>query len=133
MSNYIETAISLILIFFIFSVIAYVIQEIIAVNLQYRGKVLYKSLSNLFDDVKIKGRDFLAKKIGSISSSNTDVFYSHPQIASLRKNLDRLPAYIPAANFSLAIMDMIAKAADPAQAQAAQLDKIRSGLNAFIQ
>lgn len=131
MNSYIETAISLILIFFIFSVIAYVIQEIIAVNLQYRGKVLWKSLSHIFDGAKAKGRDFLRKPVEANASPNTAAFYGHAQIASLKKNADRLPAYIPAANFALAVIDSIAEKAGAGAAGKTMLAKVQAGLDEF--
>lgn len=40
MNVYLDTAISLILIFVIFSSVTYMIQELSAVNLMYRGKML---------------------------------------------------------------------------------------------
>ena len=49
MSEYIDTAIAVILIIVIFSVIAYVIQELIAANLEYRGKMLKSSIEPLLN------------------------------------------------------------------------------------
>ncbi len=130
MNSYLETAISLILIFFVFSVIAYVLQELIAVNLQYREKVLKKALSQIFDNVKTKGRSFLTKGKNQEDLLYTDEFYQHAQISSLKKNIERLPAYIPAANFSLALMDLVASKAG-SEAPENLFEKVRRGLVHF--
>lgn len=127
MNTYLETGLSLILIFFIFSVIAYVIHELIAINLEYRGKEMYNSLSQLFDKEVIKGRDALLKT--KKTAPNTEAFFAHPQINVLKKGLDKLPSYIPAANFSLALLDMIAKKAP--QQQGEFLERVRQGLTTF--
>src|SRR5438309_1341271 len=124
MNNYLETAISLILIFLIFSVITYVIQELVAVNLQYRGKVLWQAIAQLLDNFAMKGREVLVKDIQQAHTQNTTAFYNHPQIQSLRKNLNHLPSYIPATNFALAIIDVIASQA-PAQNENDVLNKVR--------
>jgi thioredoxin-related protein len=108
MNALLETGISLVLVFLIFSIIAYVIQELVAVNLRYRGKMLWKSISQLFGNEIIEGRINLLKKL-PVSSSQTQAFFQHPQIQSLQKDLKNLPSYIPAPNFALAIIDMVAK------------------------
>jgi hypothetical protein len=106
MNNYLDTALSLILIFFIFSIIAYIVQEIVAINLNYRGNVLWNSLAQLLDKTKTTGRDFGNKPVAKDLAKNTDDFFSKPEINSLKKNLTKLPSYIPAANFALAMMSM---------------------------
>ncbi|HEV7779615.1 MAG TPA: hypothetical protein VGO58_00035 [Chitinophagaceae bacterium] len=111
MNNFIETGISLILIFFVFSTITYVIQELIAVNLKYRSKMLWKSLNHLLDGVQLGNREDLVNVNTGDKKTNTNTFYEHAQIASLRRNDKKNPNYIPAANFALAVMDMIASKA----------------------
>jgi hypothetical protein len=111
MNNLLETGISLVLIFFIFSIITYVIQELIAVNLRYRGKMLWKGIAQLMDGFTLDGRMKLVKDLPQGQSPLTDSFFNHPQIKSLQKNLLHPPSYIPASNFALAIMDLIAKEA----------------------
>jgi len=109
MNALLETGISLVLVFLIFSIIAYVIQELVAVNLRYRGKMLWKSISQLFGDDIIVGRINLLKTLPRQSSSQTAVFFQHPQIISLQKDLKNLPSYIPSPNFALALIDMVGK------------------------
>src|SRR5271156_5131379 len=95
MNTYLDTAISVILIILIFSVVTYVVQELIAFNLQSRGKML---------------RDSITQLMSTANSSSTwaDGFFDHAEIASLRRKTDRLASYIPSSNFALALMDMVA-------------------------
>lgn len=111
MNTFLETGISLVLIFFIFSIITYVIQELIAVNMKYRSKMLWKSMSQLMDGFILEGRIKLMKALPTQTTTNTNTFYNHSQIQTLQKNLNRRPDYIPAANFALAVMDIVAKKA----------------------
>jgi hypothetical protein len=108
MNTILETGISLVLIFFIFSTITYIIQEMIAANLKYRSKMLWKSMSQLFDGFQLEGRWKLMRALPTGKTPATDEFYDHAQILSLHKNLKTQPNYIPAANFALAVMDMVA-------------------------
>jgi len=130
MNSFLETGISLVFIFFIFSVIAYVLQELIAVNLKYRSKMLWKSMAQLFDSFALPGREKLVIALPGGKTPNTDSFYAHGQIASLRKNLTSRPFYIPAANFALAVMDLIAKKAPAAQNDL--FKDFQAGLKTFI-
>lgn len=117
MSSYLETAIAVILVIVIFSVVAYAIQELIAANLQYRGKMLKSSIQSLLDGQNA------ATKIA-------DAIYDHPQIKKLKEKTDKLPSYVPAANFALAIIDEVAKAA-PQVAGNTFFQHFQSGINAF--
>ncbi|MBL7746084.1 MAG: hypothetical protein JNM19_01545 [Chitinophagaceae bacterium] len=140
MNAVLETGISLVLIFFIFSIVTYVIQELIAVNLKYRSKMLWKSMWQLFDGEKLEGRMQLLKALPQNDTDTTKDFYNHPQIQSLKKNLNdnTLPSYIPAANFALAVMNLIAAKADANKdntatvSQTTSLDDIRAGLQKFV-
>ncbi|WP_199136167.1 hypothetical protein [Pedobacter sp. ASV12] len=95
MNSYLETGIAIILIFFIFSVVAYVIQELIAVNLKYRSKMLQYALEQLMD--------------GGTNRSLAASLFDHPQLKRLKENSQKLPSYIPATNFALAIIDIVAE------------------------
>ncbi len=94
MNTYLDTAISVILIILIFSVVTYVVQELIAFNLQSRGKMLRDSITQLMSTTD--------------TSTWADGFFLHAEIASLRRKTDRLASYIPSSNFALAMMDMVA-------------------------
>ena len=110
MNTYLETAISLILIILLFSVITYVVQEVIAVNLRLRGKMLWKSLAQLLDGHTLPGRFSLSRDLpGTDKTPLTTELFGHGEIRSLQKNLQKLPSYIPASNFALAILDIIAQ------------------------
>ncbi|MCZ4222376.1 hypothetical protein [Pedobacter rhodius] len=98
MNNYLETGIAIALIFFVFSTVAYIFQELIAINLQLRGKLLKKSIQQLIE----------AK--GGLTAFTTSLL-SHPQIETLNKTTKSLTSYIPAANFSMAIIDLVCKQA----------------------
>lgn len=130
MNTIIETGISLVLIFFIFSTITYVIQEMIAVNLKYRSKMLWKSMSQLFDGLQLQGRVKLMQALPTTQTPVTNDFYNHPQILSLFKNLNRQPSYIPSANFALAIMDMVAAKAPVKQNKL--FEDFKDGLQTFV-
>jgi hypothetical protein len=130
MNAFLETGISLVLIFFIFSIITYVIQELIAVNLKYRSKMLWKSMSQLFDGFKLEGRLKLLKSMPIGNTPNTNNFYDHAQIKSLQKDLDRRPNYIPASNFALAVMDIVAKQAPVTTNHL--FEDFRAGLRKFV-
>ncbi len=120
MNIYLETILSLVFIFFIFSIIAYIIQEIVAINLEYRGRLLWRSMAQLLDGFRVAGRG-LGKKPGLLNvAANTDALFDHPQIKTLRKQLDKLPSYIPSSNFALAVMDLVGKNV-PAAAKTADL------------
>jgi hypothetical protein len=131
MNNYLETAISVILIFVIFSIITYVIQELVAINLRYRGKMLWKSISQLLDGFVVQGRLKLNSRLQTATGAtpNTNSFFQHAQIKSLQKDLNKLPFYIPASNFALTMMDMVAKAATNRQGDF--LKDIGAGLPTF--
>jgi len=117
MNTYLETAISVILIILIFSVVTYVVQELIAFRLQSRGTML---------------RDSITLLLSATDSSSTwpDTFFKHAEIVSLRRKTDRLASYIPASNFALAVMDMVA-AKSPAARTNDLFNDVRSGLTSF--
>jgi hypothetical protein len=130
MNALLETGISLIFIFFVFSTITYVIQELIAVNLKFRSKMLWKSMSQLLDNFELKGRMKLFGKVPAGQATFTKAFYDHPEIKSLFKDLKKAPNYIPAANFALAVMDLVA---DKAPAKQNKLfEDFQAGLKTFV-
>src|SRR5882757_3504365 len=115
MNSYIDIAISLILIFSLFSVIVYVIQELVAVNLEYRSSMLWRALAKALDNAAFKDKRPLGKgglRKTTTGTPLTHLFYNHPQIKSLQKDDQTKPFYIPAENAALALMDMIAQNAE---------------------
>lgn len=117
MNVHLEIVTAVLLVIVIFSIIAYVIQELIAANLEYRGKMLKKALQLLLDTTNTAG------KISGL-------VYQHPQINKLKETAEKLPSYIPAANFALALMDEVAKAA-PAAAANNMFINFRNGIRSF--
>ncbi|HTF31678.1 MAG TPA: hypothetical protein VK625_22630 [Flavitalea sp.] len=109
MSTYLDTILSLVFIFFIFSIIAYIFQEIIAVNLEYRGRLLWKSIAQLLDGFRQEGKNLGKNTLKTGQAVNTDALFGHPQIFTLRKTPNSYPSYIPSANFALAVMDLVGK------------------------
>ncbi|MRG48730.1 hypothetical protein GFS24_26700 [Chitinophaga sp. SYP-B3965] len=101
MNTYLETGIAVILIIVVFSIVAYVIQELIAVNLQFRGRMLKKAINQLLVS-------------GSVFANE---FFKHPQIELLEKRngATKDPSYIPSANFAMTVIDLVKNgtAADP--------------------
>jgi hypothetical protein len=132
MNTILETAISLVLIFFIFSIITYVIQELIAVNLKYRSKMLWKSMSQLFDNLPLPGRMNLVRALPTTGVTDTTAFYNHVEIKTLHQNLNKKPSYIPSANFALAVLDLVASKV-PATAKTNDLFKdVKTGLQTYV-
>ena len=99
MNNLLETAIAVLLVIIVFSIITYVLQELIAANLQFRGKMLQSSIKQLLDG-------------NATTSAFTNDLFNHPQIKLLQEDLKKIPSYVPSANFALAIMDLVAKKTD---------------------
>jgi hypothetical protein len=95
MNDYLETGIAVVLIFFVFSIVTYVIQELIAANLKYRGKMLKSSIEQILNGT-------------SLDEKLAVTFFAHPQVRLLQEELAKLPSYIPAANFAMAVMDIVA-------------------------
>lgn len=115
MNSYLETAIAVVLVVLIFSVITYIIQEVIAANLEFRGKMLKSSLEQLLDS---KGVTTL-----------TDKLYEHPQFKKIHKDLKRLPSYASAQNFSIAILDLVAENASNKTGNL--IEDFRVGISAY--
>lgn len=130
-----EVAIGIVFLFMLVSIICSAIREGIESLLKTRAAYLERGIRQLLHDPDGTG---LAKD-----------FYEHPLIGSLYPStydpqphshlvgtLDRgrnLPAYIPAANFAVALMDLAARGADPAVASHPDGPKLTvSGIRANV-
>jgi len=114
MNIYLDIAISLLLIFVVFSVIVYVIQEMIAINLEYRGKMLWNSLAQALDGIPLPGRMNLHKDLPEDKAPLTTSLFDNSQIRSLFKGNEALPSYIHATDFARGVIEVIAqKASSP--------------------
>lgn len=91
---YLDTAIAVAVIYFVFSVMAYLIQEFWSSYRESRGRMLRKAIYDLLNDSLNKGYGTL--------------LFTHPQFDFLKRNENRLPAYLPASNFATALIDLIA-------------------------
>lgn len=95
MITIIEIVIAVIVVYLIFSVIVYVIVELISSWLELRGKTLRNAIFRMLSDEDAR----LAGNFGKL-------LYEHPQITRLKKNT-KLPSYIPANNVAVALIDII--------------------------
>ncbi len=103
MNTYIEVVISLVLIFLLFSIVVYILQELLAASSNSRGRMLRKALAQALDGVAFPGRAALKRTATDTPETPlTNQFFKHGQISSLRQDFTRLPSYIPAANFAIA-------------------------------
>lgn len=98
-----EVAISIIVVYFLMSTLVSFIKEMIAMVLNKRGRMLYKSLKNLFAESE-EATDTLVDKVYESSFVNN--------LASkfgITKYLNKRPSYIHNANFTEALLDEIRK------------------------
>jgi hypothetical protein len=94
MTLIIQIAISVIVVFLVFSVMVFTIVEWLTTLIQLRGKKLKDAILKLFNDKQEKG------SIG-------EMLYKHPQIEKLFRGGKKLPSYIPANNVAVALIDII--------------------------
>ncbi len=99
MSTILQIIISVALIYFIFSLLVYIIVEWIAGLLEFRGTILRSAIYDAFND--------------NLNVDFGALIYSHPQVEYLKRTRDNLPSYIPARNIALALIDLVKKQADP--------------------
>lgn len=100
-SAILDTAIGLVFVFLLLSLIATAVQEALEIWLKTRAAHLEAGIRRLLD--------------GDGTGTNlADMFYQHPLIRGLydaSKPKDR-PSYIPTRNFALALLDMVARGTD---------------------
>ncbi|HXB09152.1 MAG TPA: hypothetical protein VNW04_18640 [Puia sp.] len=130
MNTYLDIAISLLLIFVIFSVVVYVIQEIIAINFEYRGKMLWNSLAQVLDGLPLPNRTDLHRGLPTDAATLTTALFDNAQIRGLMKGNVSLPSYIHSTDFAKAVIEVIAaKTVTPG---VNRLADFVAGLNAHI-
>jgi hypothetical protein len=117
-----DVFIGLIFIYLLYSLLATVIQELIATYLGLRAKTLAKGIARMLDDEipQQEGRNLFLRLnsllmrilgISYVSSKNKDlsnIFYEHPLIKYLGsgKNLNK-PAYLTGQNFAKVMTDLL--------------------------
>jgi hypothetical protein len=116
-----DVFIGLTFIFLLYSLLATIVQEMIAVRFSFRAKLLEKAILRMLEDgkTKVTWSSFVDDRIYGILHlfgvvnilKNKQVavwFYSHPLIKYLAEdNYYSKPAYLTAANFSKVIIDLL--------------------------
>lgn len=93
-SPIIDTILSLVVLFFFFSVLVSCIQEGTVPIFKTRGKMLSFAIDEVLNDKFNKNFGYL--------------LYQHPQVDLLKRKQDELPSYIEGTTFSKALIDLIA-------------------------
>lgn len=99
-----NVVIGLVFIYLLYSLLASIIQEIIATNLGMRSWLLKKAIRRMLDD-------------GDTARHLSQLFYRHPLIKYLGEDkLRKRPSYMTAQNFSKVVVDMLrGQSAKPGQ------------------
>ena len=110
-----DTAIGLVLIFLLFSVLLTVLMEIVSGVLGLRGKALENAIAKLIEDPKVQGAAraagmFGAHKLAAIAAAAAPVLsyktvYNHPMVAGI-SSADK-PSYVPGPNFASALVQCL--------------------------
>ncbi len=126
-----DVFIGLVFVFLLYSLLATIIQEIIATRFAFRAKVLEKAIVRMLEDGKSKGPvTYIDRLNGLLHIFNLKSllkgkkvapwFYAHPLIKYLAEdNWYSKPAYISPSNFSKVVLDLL-KGNDSTPSQALQ-------------
>lgn len=126
-----DVFIGLVFVFLLYSLLATIVQEIIATRFAFRAKVLEKAILRMLDDGKTASRfSYVDRMNGVLHIFNlknllkgkkvAPWFYVHPLIKYLAEdNWYSKPAYISASNFSKVMIDLL-KGFDQPESQAIQ-------------
>lgn len=114
-SGILDIVIGLVFIYLLYSLLATIIQEIIASNFGFRAKILERAIFRMLEDEnKFNNRFasvfYLFKKSGNGGkiNSTSGEFYRHPLIKFLGEdNSLKKPAYINSTTFSKVIVDLL--------------------------
>jgi hypothetical protein len=107
-----DVVIGLVFIFLLYSLLATIIQEIIATKLALRAKILEKGIIRMLEDGKSSPNDTtlsLFRARNALKNMRIAVwFYAHPLIKYLgENNRYSKPAYLSAQNFSKVLVDLL--------------------------
>jgi len=110
-----DVVIGLVFIYLLYSLLATIIQEIIASNFGFRSKILERAVFRMLEDenkfnFKISSIWYLFKRNGNGGDQNSTshTFYNHPLIKFLGENkVQSKPAYIDKATFSKVMIDLL--------------------------
>lgn len=114
-SSILDIVIGLIFIYLLYSLLATIIQEIIASQFSFRAKILERAVFRMLEDEnkfasKFRSISYLFKKTGNGGAKNsmTYEYYKHPLILFLGESDCRgKPAYINKETFSKVIVDLL--------------------------
>jgi hypothetical protein len=107
-----DIVIGLIFVYLLYSLLATILQEIIASNFAFRAKVLEKAITRMLDDgdsTRHRLANFVTLFVRRRKQPKvTRAFYSHPLIKYLGQDkYHRKPAYLSAHNFSKVLVDLL--------------------------
>jgi hypothetical protein len=114
-----DVVIGLVFIYLLYSLLATIIQEIIATYIGLRARTLKKGIARMLDDEKVNDLDdekvnnLDDEKVNNkVNSKDNDqlskAFYAHPLIKYLGENKTHSkPAYLTAQNFSKVMIDLL--------------------------
>lgn len=114
-SSILDIVIGLIFIYLLYSLLATILQEIIASQFSFRAKILERAVFRMLEDEnkfasKFRSVSYLFKKTGNGGTKNsmTYEYYKHPLILFLGESDCRgKPAYINKETFSKVIVDLL--------------------------
>lgn len=114
-SSILDIVIGLIFIYLLYSLLATILQEIIASQFSFRAKILERAVFRMLEDEnkfasKFRSVSYLFKKTGNGGAKNsmTYEYYKHPLILFLGESDCRgKPAYINKETFSKVIVDLL--------------------------
>jgi hypothetical protein len=128
-----DVVIGLLFVYLLLALLATAVNEYLAAVMNRRGKELARGIGRLLEDLEAtdavdRAFDGLQSKLAAGTQSLTQQFYNHPLIRPLGTrrgrlfgrihDAPRLPSYIPARTFAMALMDVLGyqdpAATDPA-------------------
>lgn len=113
-SEVLSIVIGLTFIYLLYSLLATILQEILATLLHFRAKMLLKALRRMLDDREApRARPLLDRLLLRRSEqvghphTMTEAFYRHPLIRSLSENRQSHPSYLNRETFSKVMLDLL--------------------------
>src|SRR5262245_16449583 len=107
-----DVVIGLVFIFLLYSLLATIIQEIIATKLKFRAKILEKGIIRMLEDGRSSPSNntvnLFRKRNTLLNMRIAAWFYAHPLIKYLGENNDySKPSYLSSQNFSKVMVDLL--------------------------